>query len=108
MGDGTVGEIACSLDDEARATRLESLEVLRARVAERRELADGFAFRFAGDPELVAALMEFIDGERRCCPFLAFGLELAADHGPVWLAIRGPVGTKPLVEELLGSERAVT
>lgn len=101
-------EIACSLDDAARRARIESLEGLRSAVEERRELADGWSFRFPGDPEVAAALMEFIDGERRCCPFLSFGLDMAADQGPIRLTVRGPAGTKPVIEELLGAERPTT
>jgi hypothetical protein len=43
--------------------------------------------------------------ERRCCRFLAFGVEVTPDEGPVWLEMYGPEGTKRFLETLLDLEQ---
>jgi hypothetical protein len=48
-------------------------------VLEARELADGYAYRFAGEHYQLVA--EFITHERLCCPFLTFGLTVAPERG---------------------------
>lgn len=61
---------------------------------------DGYAFRFAR--EEIEELGRFVARERKCCPFLAFAIEVAADDGPVWLRLAGPPGSHEVVEaELL-------
>jgi len=65
-------------------------------VRERRELPDGRAFRF--DADALGDLARWIDNERRCCPFLAFGLELGANGGPIWLRLTGPDGTHAFLD----------
>lgn len=68
-------------------------------VQERRELADGFGYRFEG--EHYSLLSTFISHERMCCPFLTFHLEVAAHRGPVWLELTAPGDVKQfLLEEL--------
>jgi len=73
-----------------------------------RELPDGYALRFSGDDAVAGGLLRFISDERVCCSFFTFELafftfELAFEpqHGPIWLRLRGPDGTKGLVAALL-------
>ncbi len=69
-------------------------------VQERRELPDGFAYRFDGEHyEQVAT---FITTERRCCPFLCFKLELAPHHGPIWLQLSAEGDVKPFLRTEVG------
>jgi hypothetical protein len=65
-------------------------------VQERRELADGYAFRFA--PDRLDGVMRFVVNERRCCPFLEFGITISPADGPVWLRLTGPEGTRAFLE----------
>ncbi|HEX2188716.1 MAG TPA: hypothetical protein VHG51_07435 [Longimicrobiaceae bacterium] len=66
-------------------------------VAESREpLANGYAFRFP--PEALEAVARFVANERKCCPFLAFVVEVPPAVGPVWLRLTGPEGTPALLE----------
>ena len=76
------------------------------RARERRELADGVALRF--DAADLADVARFVDHERRCCPFLRFGIELSPDGGPLWLRLTGPAGTRELLlaEPSFASTRA--
>lgn len=100
-------EIACRLDGDGLRERLRALEPLRLAVEERRELPDGWAFRFPGDASTCRTLFTFVLEERACCPFLSFELELASEGGPAWLRVRGPDGTKAFIGgDLLGPARA--
>jgi hypothetical protein len=58
-------------------------------------LADGYELEYAPDAALFREAAEWISLERRCCPFLAFGLRWAqGDETPPRLSITGPDGTK--------------
>ncbi len=59
---------------------------------ERKDLANGYAFRF--DAESFDDVARFVTNERRCCPFLNFTIELSASGGPLWLRLSGPDGTR--------------
>lgn len=66
----------------------------------RDELPDGYAFRFpAAALPLVAA---FVEGERRCCPFLAFVVEVPPGETPITLRLTGgPEARAVITAELL-------
>lgn len=64
--------------------------------AERKVLSDGYAFRF--DARELEAVARFVANERRCCPFMTFELEIAAASGPLWLRMRGPEGTRAVLD----------
>ena len=94
--------IACSLTTpELRAREQVVQREVVAGVQETRELADGYALRFPGDPAWLDKLAEFIRFERECCPFFTFELRCEPQHGPLWLHLRGPEGVKEFVATLL-------
>lgn len=66
-----------------------------------RELPDGFAFRF--EAQHYASITDFIANERRCCPFFAFGLDVAPSEGPIWLRVTGSGTAKDIIRSLLAS-----
>lgn len=76
---------------------------LHAAVQEVKELPNGYAFRYAAEPDLLIAATEFITGERQCCPFFHFTLEVAQNGGPMWLRITGPKGAKSFLKSALAS-----
>jgi hypothetical protein len=69
---------------------------LLSSATERRELDDGWALRLPGGDDDVVAYTHWILGERRCCPFLTFGMECRPE-GELWLRISGPDGTKEML-----------
>lgn len=85
--------IACSLGNRELAERAERI---------RRELADGYAFRFAGTGPWGDRIAEFIASERQCCTFFRFEVDYEPDSGPIWLRMTGPDGTRAFIEGLLG------
>jgi hypothetical protein len=67
---------------------------------ERRELANGYAFRF--DADQLDRVARFAANERKCCPFLSFTMELMPGSGSLWLRLTGPEGTRGFLDaELL-------
>ena len=94
---------ACDLRTMTKEERGEHAELtrrLRSAVEERRELPNGYAFRLPSEHWLPAA--RWAELERKCCPFLAFELNAAAEHGPLWLRITGRSGAKTFMKEELG------
>lgn len=97
--------LACRLTEpELRARRAGELAIAARAVREVREMADGFAYRFDTDSEMLGHLFHVIDLERRCCPFLRFRLTLEPDDGPVWLEISGPADARSFIASLFLTE----
>ena len=92
--------IACSLDDRELALRSETVRRdLFALAEDRRELPDGYAFRFGGSDDLVAKVNAFVATERRCCSFFHIEVAFEPGLGPIWLRLTGPEGVKRFVDE---------
>jgi hypothetical protein len=68
--------------------------------AERADLPNGYAFRFA--PNALEDVARFVANERRCCPFMSFEFVLAPEAGPLWLRMSGPDGTREVMRAELG------
>jgi hypothetical protein len=76
-------------------------EVFRA-VEAIRELPNGYAFRLANETALLMKTAEFVAGERLCCPFFGFALEIEPERGALWLHLTGRDGVKPFVVAEIG------
>ena len=88
-----------AIPPDQRQAHLTTSKDLFSRIEEFRELQDGFEFRFASAPDLIARLYEFISLEKLCCPFLNFVTEVEAESGPVWLRLTGREGVKAFIRE---------
>lgn len=99
-GTDTGPVVACSLGEQALAHRGQEVARDLFAFAERvDELPDGYAWRFPGDGEWHATLLDFVAAERRCCAFFRIELVFAPGLGPVSLTLRGPDGTKAFIAE---------
>lgn len=79
-------------------------DLFTKRATERVPLPEGYAFRFdSGEFEDVT---RFVTNERKCCPFLTFEVELAAQSGPLWLRMTGPEGTREVLDAELNLGRS--
>jgi hypothetical protein len=58
------------------------------------EVENGYEFIFPNETELISKIAEFISGERLCCPFLNFTLNVIANDKPISLLLTGPLGTQ--------------
>src|SRR5690242_20150328 len=103
-GDADAGHrFACNMramtKDERTQHAALALELF-ASIEERRELANGYAFRLPPERWLDAARWAAL--EKKCCPFFAFGLSAAAEGGPIWLEITGGPGAKAFMKDEFG------
>jgi hypothetical protein len=105
MTDTTIGTdtstvVACSLSEQEQAQRGQELARDLFAFAERvDELPDGYTWRFRGDGEWYAKLLDIVAAERRCCAFFRIELAFEPGLGPVSLSLRGPDGTKAFIGE---------
>jgi hypothetical protein len=71
---------------------------LVARRQKVRELPDGYEIQFASDRQTFLDLVEFVEAERRCCPFFDITLRITPEHGALWVRFTGRPGTKQFIE----------
>jgi len=89
-----------ALTSQERTQHAALAGALFAAIQERKELANGYAFRLPPERWLDAA--RWAELERKCCPFFAFELDAAADRGPLWLTITGRSGAKAFMNDEFG------
>ncbi len=61
------------------------------------ELPNGYAFRFRPGGVSLVELADWVESERRCCPFFDMTIETEREAGPVWLKITGREGVKQFI-----------
>lgn len=97
--------IACDLTAIPSAVRQEhfaAVPIIFQAVQEVKELTNGYAFRFANESSMFMGLAQFIENERRCCPFFGFVLEVEPGGGPLWLRLTGGEGVKQFLATTFG------
>jgi len=77
-------------------------EKLKAANVERREEATGYAFRFHTAQASLMDVAEWVNFERRCCPFFDFEIRLQPEGGPLWLKVTGREGVKQFISDEFG------
>ena len=97
----TAAPLTCKLTtaemQERKATVLASL---RKQVLEKKELENGYAFKFPGNDKMIDELNDFAKTERHCCDFFTFNIAITGDTTSLWFEITGPKEAK----EFIGSE----
>ena len=89
-----------ALTKEERAAHEKVSRTLFDAVRETKELKNGYAFRLPRESLVAAA--QWVDLERKCCPFFVFEMEVGKDGGPLWLRLTGDSGIKPFIRSELG------
>lgn len=93
--------MVCSLTDEALLERKQELrQRIMPLIRQKIEHDSGYSFEFKAQRGLAAALLGFIEAERRCCPFFHFDLSFFAFEGKIVLRISGPPGVKRWIDLL--------
>lgn len=93
--------LACALSGDEIADRISEWQSVAATATSRRRRDDGWQLRFADDPQLAGRIATLAAAEQRCCPFLAFRLELR--DGALDLEITAPPEGGPLLASLFGT-----
>jgi len=98
METATKKTVTCKLTtpelQKRKATVIAELKVL---VMERKELADGYSYKFEAIDENLDKLNEFIKTERMCCDFFTF--QITVEDKVALLTISGPEGAKEFLKE---------
>lgn len=90
-------EVSCKLTSpELRKRKEEVIAVLKSKVLEKQELADGYKYKFEATDDMLDQLTSFLKSERACCDFFDFNLALSDKI--VWLSITGPDGAKDFIK----------
>jgi len=95
----------CNIDGipaKDRAHYEQLVESLRHAILEMRELPNGYAFRIDTTHVGTGQLVEWVELEKRCCPFFGFELRWDRQNGPVWLHLEGTEGIKDFILDEFG------
>ncbi|MCE3228689.1 MAG: hypothetical protein K0S32_3240 [Bacteroidetes bacterium] len=92
-------ELSCKLTSPELQKRKETvIEDLRKQVLGKKELTNGYAFKFKGNDETIDQLITFIKAERQCCDFFTFNLSVNGNPDELWLEITGAEGAKDFIK----------
>lgn len=83
---------------ELRERKNTVIASLQKQVQEKKELVNGYAYRFSGADVTIDELADFIKTERECCDFFTFNLSVKGDKTVAWLHITGPKGSKEFIK----------
>ncbi|MCW3120099.1 MAG: hypothetical protein JWM28_4181 [Chitinophagaceae bacterium] len=87
----------CKLtSSEFRERKATVVASLKKQILEKKELKNGFAYKFAGTDNIVDEITNFIKTERQCCGFFKFNMSINGDS-ETWLEITGPKGAKDVI-----------
>jgi len=91
---------ACNLkpftpDQRVRWRQL--IERVMSSVTEARELKDGYSLRVDTAQAPLVDVAEWVDLERRCCPFFDFQMDVHGEDGSLWLSLKGREGVKDFI-----------
>ncbi len=96
-------EIGCKLTTTELAKRKETvIASLKSQVLDKKELPNGYAFKFSGTDTVIDELTEFVKTERACCSFFVFTISFSGDSSEAWLTLTGPDGVKDMISDELG------
>jgi hypothetical protein len=91
-------QITCKLTSpEIQQRKTTVIASLKKKIALKKELPDGFSYKFNGSDAIVDELTTFVKTERICCDFFDFSISVKGDGSAAWLTITGPKGTKDFI-----------
>lgn len=95
---GTEKTLSCKLTSpEMQKRKSTVIGSLKRQIIEKKELDNGYTYKFKGSDQVVDELAEFIKTERQCCDFFDFSIKVAGDQTSAWLSITGPKGAKEFI-----------
>lgn len=96
-------QMSCKLTSPELQKRKETvIASLKQQVLEKKELSNGYAFKFKGTDNVLDELTEFIKTERECCDFFTFAISVSGDKSEAWLELTGADGVKDFITTELG------
>jgi hypothetical protein len=93
------GALTCKLTSpELQQRKATTITNLKKQMLGKKELKNGFAYKFNGSDAMVDELATFVKTERICCDFFIFNLSISGDKSEAWLEITGPKGAKDFIK----------
>lgn len=93
--------LVCKLSSpEVLARKATVIAELKREMIDRKELPNGYSFRFKGDEASIDRLVSFVKSERQCCGFFNFNISVTEDYAS--LELTGPEGAKDFVTDEIG------
>ena len=83
---------------ELRQRKATVIARLKKQMIDKKELKNGYSYKFIGTDKMVDELVEFVKTERECCDFFSFNLSISGDKSEAWLEITGPKGAKDFIK----------
>lgn len=94
----TTGVLTCKLTTpELQQRKATVLASMRKQIIEKKELENGYAFKFNGSDKMIDELTDFAKTERHCCDFFTFNLSISGDTSSLWFEITGPKEAKEFI-----------
>jgi|SRR5882724_3123940 len=96
----TISPIACNLKAFQPQERVEwrkRIEQVMGAVTSKRPLPDGYTFQIDTRKASFRDVAEWVELERKCCPFFVFEIGIQGENGTVWLNLRGRDGVKEFI-----------
>jgi hypothetical protein len=91
---------ACNLKaftPDQRARHHQLIVRVTSAVTEVQELKDGYSLRVNTAQAPLVDVAEWVDLERRCCPFFDFQMDVHGEDGSLWLSLKGRDGVKDFI-----------
>jgi hypothetical protein len=99
----------CNINTLSAAERAHKKQIgdkMAASRVDTNELANGYAFRFRPDGVTLVELADWVESERRCCPFFDMSIETEREGGSLWLKLTGREGVEQFIRgEFKGLKR---
>jgi hypothetical protein len=93
--------LVCKLSSkEVEERKAGIITELKKEMIERKELPNGYAFKFKGDDASIDRLIAFVKSERQCCGFFNYSVSITEEYA--LLELTGPEGAKDFVTEEMG------
>ncbi len=97
-GAGAERALSCKLTSpEMQLRKTTVIASLKKQVIEKKELTNGYSYKFKGTDSVINELADFVKTERLCCDFFDFELKIAGDASSAWLTVTGPKGVKNFI-----------
>lgn len=91
--------VSCKLTTpELRKRKATVIASLKKQLLEKKELENGYAYKFKGTDKILDDLTSFIKTERACCDFFVYSISISGDQSEAWLSLTGPKGAKEFIK----------
>lgn len=90
-------QMTCKLTSpELQKRKATVIASIKKMIKEKKELVNGYVYRFLGSDNTVDLLTDFIKTERQCCDFFNFSIDIY-NNDTAWLKITGAKGVKGFI-----------